>query len=204
MIHMKNQLTVTMWIVVGAVVVLGGEFLLTRWYPGHRQRVIESTLKLLPYRSDSLGVAMSVAAGIYGKVRDFPGGIRIYRPEILGTGPSITITSSPNPSHQDSFGDQELADLQTRGVSQGILGYNFEHTHFNGRDAVLIWKYDSAHRWMVVTGRVIAADRIVEAVCNTGDDDQALYTSACDASLRTIQLLGSPPPQANASGTTAN
>ncbi len=201
---MKNQLTVTMWIVIGAVVILGGEFLITHWYPGHHERVIESTLKLLPYRSDSLGIEMNVAAGIYGKVTDFPGGIRIYRPELLGTGPSITITSAPNPSHLDTFSDQKLAQLETRGVTQGILGYNFEHTKFNGRDAVLIWKYDSAHRWMVVTGRVIAPDRIVRAVCTTGDDDQTLFTSACSMSLRTIQLLGSPPPESDSAPTEVN
>ena len=201
---MKNQLTVTMWIVIGAAVILGGEFLLTRWYPGHRQRVIENTLRLLPYRSDSLGVAMQVAAGIYGRVDDFPGGIRIYRPELLSAGPSIAVTSEPNPTHQDSFTAQKLAELETQGVTQGILGYNFEHTKINGRDAVLIWKYDTARRWMVVTGRVMAADRIVQAVCNTGDEDQTVYTSACESSLRTMQLLGSPPPESESTATTAN
>jgi hypothetical protein len=181
-------------IIVGGLLLLGLEYLLTKWYPVHREHVVENTLRLLPYRSDSLGIEMRVAAGIYGKVRDFPGGIRIYRPEILGQGPSITLTSEPNPSHQSTFSDQMLAELETQGVTHGILGYNFDHEKINGRDAVLIWRYDSAHRWTVVTARVIAPDRIVQGVCKTGDEDQALFTSACESSLRTIQLLGSPPP----------
>ncbi|MGH9431721.1 MAG: hypothetical protein ACRD3T_09275 [Terriglobia bacterium] len=201
---MKNQLTVAMIIVIAGAIILGGEFLLTNWYPGHRQRVVASTLKPLPYRSDSLGVEMRVAAGIYGKVRDFPGGIRIYRPQLTGGGPSIVITSLPNPSHQDKFSDQRLAELETQGVRKGIQGYNFEHTKINDRDAVMMWRYDPVHRWMQVTGRVIATDRIVQAVCISGADDQALFTSACEQSLRTIQLLGSAPSTSSSTAATAN
>jgi hypothetical protein len=201
---MKTQLTVAMIIVIAAVVLLGGEFLITRWYPGHKERVAAATLKPLPYRSDSLGVQMNIAAGIYGKVRDFPGGIRVYRPELLGVGPAIVITSQPNPTHQDQFSDQTLATLETLGVSQGIPGYNFQHFKINDRDAVMMWRYDRAHRWMQVTGRVIASDRIVQAVCTTGDADQALYTTACEQSLRTIQLIGSAPPSPSSATSVAN
>ncbi|MGH9455183.1 MAG: hypothetical protein ACRD2O_14570, partial [Terriglobia bacterium] len=118
--------------------------------------------------------------------------------------PAIVITSEPNPSNQDKFTDQTLADLQTQGVTKGIPGYNFEHTKINDRDAVLIWKYDAVHRWMEVTGRVMASDRIVQAVCTTGQENQALFTTACAASLRTIQMLGSPPPPSSAPAMSVN
>src|ERR1043165_3014063 len=90
------------------ILVVGGgglavEYVLVKWWPVHKQRVEEQTLALLPYRNDGLGIEMQIAAGIYGKVRTFPGGVRIYRPRLIGTGPSISITSQPNPEHSFEF-----------------------------------------------------------------------------------------------------
>ncbi len=41
-------------------------------------------LRLLPYRNDSRGVEMQVAAGIYGGVEDFRGGVKITVPWSIG------------------------------------------------------------------------------------------------------------------------
>ncbi len=46
-------------------------------------RAVSSSNPLPPlppdYRNDSLGVDMQIAAGLYGEVESFPGGVRIVR-----------------------------------------------------------------------------------------------------------------------------
>ena len=185
------------WIVGILIVVLGGGFLaveyfLVKWYPRHQAQVSENTLRLLPYQNDGLGIEMQVAAGIYGKVESFSGGVRIYRPRLFGAGPSLTIASQPNPDHTWEFTPQILAVWETDGVTKGIPRYHFEKTTINNRDAVILRQ--SRDRTMVMTARIMSADRIVEAVCSVDGEDEALFLQACDESVRTIKLAGPEPP----------
>jgi len=195
---MKNDGFSMQWIVGILIVVLGGGFLaveyfLVKWYPRHEQQVTENTLKLLSYQNDGLGIEMQVAAGIYGKVDSFGGGVRIYRPRFLvSVGPSLTITSQPNPDHTWEFTPQILAVWETDGVTKGIPRYHFEKTTINNRDAVIIRQ--SRDRTMILTARIMSADRIVEAVCSVDGEDETLFLEACDESVRTLKLAGPEPP----------
>ncbi|MGH9358799.1 MAG: hypothetical protein ACRD22_08500 [Terriglobia bacterium] len=189
---MTRQRTITYILIVAGVVILGGEYLLVRWYPGHKQRVAEAALQLLPYQNDGLGVQMKIAAGIYGQVEVYPGGIKIYRPSIFEKGPSIALTSQANTTGFSEFSSQTLAEWETAGVQNELSGYEFEHLTINKRDAVMIWEYLPQSRSMQVTARIMAPDRILEAVCDTGSANQAIYTPACDESLKSIALSGPP------------
>jgi len=186
-------------VVALVILVVGGgglalEYVLVKWWPVHKERVTEETLALLPYRNDGLGVEMQIASGIYGKVRSFPGGVRIYRPRLVGTGPAITINSQPNPDHSFEFSPQLLAVWQTDGVQKGIPSYRFEHAQIMKRDAALIWQYKN--RRMLLTLREISPDRIIEANCTAGDEsNESLYMQACESSLRTIKVSGPEPPE---------
>ena len=177
-------------VVVGGGIVLG-EYFLVKWYPKHEERVREETLKLLPYRNSTLGMEMQVAAGIYGKVSDFPGGVRIDRSKFWSIGPSLTITSQANPGQDAEFSPQVLAKWQTQGVTEDIPSYRFQHTKINNRDAVLIWQYKD--RLQYVTARVISPERIVEATCSPGRSDEELFMEACEESLHTIKVEGPEP-----------
>ncbi len=196
---MTYQRTVTYILLVAGAIILGGEYFLVRWYPGHKQRVADAALELLPYQNDGLGIQMKVAAGIYGKVEVYPGGIEIYRPSLFEKGPSITLTTQANTTGFSMFSPQTLADWETAGVQNELSGYDFEHLTINNRDAVMIWQYMPQTQSMQVTARIMAPDRILQAVCDTGNADQAVYTPACDESLKSIVLAGppsvlSPPP----------
>jgi hypothetical protein len=186
------QLSVGLGIVILGGLLVGGEYLLVKWWPRHKQHVAEETLKLLPYRNDALGVTMQVAAGIYGKVDTFPDGAKIYRPKFWSVGPSLTLTTQPNPDKASEFTPQLLAQWETRGTYEEIPRYTFDRTNIQGRDAVLIWFYRDRAMW--VTAHIISPDRIVEADCTTGHSDETLYVQACEESLRTIQVAGPPPP----------
>jgi hypothetical protein len=186
------QLRVGLGIVILGGMLVGGEYLLVKWWPGHEQRVSEATLKLLPYRNDALGVTMQVAAGIYGKVDTFADGAKIYRPNFWSTGPSLTLTTQPNPDKSFEFTPQILAKWQTRGTIEEIPRYTFERTQIQNRDAVLIWYYRDRAMW--VTAHIISPDHIVQADCSTGRADEALYLQACEESLRSIQVAGPQPP----------
>jgi hypothetical protein len=189
-----TQLTVALLILLVGGGALGGEFFLVKWLPKHRERVREETLELMPYQNAALGVEMQIAAGLYGKVEDFPGGVRITRPKFWSIPPALTLTSQPNPDATFEFSPQVLAKWQTQGVYQEIPRYHFERTKINNRDAVLIWQY--ANRAMLLTARVISPERIVEAACTPGREDEDLYMRACDESVRTLKVAGpeSPPP----------
>ena len=117
------QLIVGLVIVLGGATFLGIEYFLVKWYPRHQQRVVEATLKQLPYRSATLGIEMQVATGLYGTVEDFPGGVRIQRPSFWSVGPSLTITSQPNPDQTAEFSPEVLAKWQTRGTLEEIPQY---------------------------------------------------------------------------------
>jgi len=187
-----TQLIVGLLIVLVGGGVLAGEYFLVKWYPRHKQRVTEETLKLLPYRNDSLGIEMQVAAGLYGRVNNFPGGVRITRPKFWSIGPSLTITSQPNPDQATEFSPQVLAKWQTMGAYEEIPRYHFERAKINKRDAVLIWQYKD--RAMLLTARVISSDRLVEAYCTPGQADEAVFMQACESSVRTLKVAGPEPP----------
>jgi hypothetical protein len=147
---------------------------------------------LLPYRNDSLGIEMQVAAGLYGKVESFPGGVKILSTKFWSVGPSLTITSQPNPDQNAEFSPEVLARWETRGVNEELPRYHFEHTKINNRDSVLIRQYKG--RAMLLTARVISPDRLIEADCSPGAADEDLYMEACEESLRTIKIAGPEPP----------
>ena len=111
--EMPTQLIVGVLILLIGGAIVGGEYLLVQWWPRHEQRVRDEVLTLLPYRNETLGVEMQVAAGIYGKVQGFPGGVRIERSKFWSIGPSLTITMQPNPDQSAEFSPQVLAKWQT-------------------------------------------------------------------------------------------
>ncbi len=185
------QLVVAVVILLVGGVLLGGEYVFVKWYPYHKQRVAEDTLRLVPYGNDALGIEMQVAAGIYGKAESFPGGVKIYRPKFWSVGPSLIITSQPNPDGASEFSPQILAKWETAGTYQEIPRYSFEHTKVMNRDAVFIGQYKD--RAMLLTARVISPDRIIEADCTPGRANEALYMQACDSSLRTMKVAGPEP-----------
>jgi len=189
-----TQLIVGLGILLVGGGIVGGEYLLVRWYPRHIEAVKAETLKPIAYKNDALGIEMQVAAGFFGKVESFAGGVRIIRPKFWSIGPSITITSQPNPDQSVAFTEQVLAKWETLGVTEDLPRFHFEHTRLDNRDAVLIWQYKD--RAMLLTARVISPDRLVEVNCTPGRADEDLFVQACDASLRTIKVAGpaSPPP----------
>jgi len=190
--EIPTQLLVGLLIVLIGGGFLGVEYIVVKWYPRHRQRVAEATLRLLPYRNDNLGVEIQVAAGIYGRIESFPGGVRIMRPKFWSIGPSLTITSQPNPDQSTEFSPELLAKWQTQGTLQEIPRYQFEHTKIHNRDAVLIEQ--SKDRSMLLTARVISSERIIEADCTPGMADEELFMQACEQSLRTLKVAGPEPP----------
>lgn len=192
------QLTVALGILLIGGTMVGGEYFLVKWYPKHKQRVAEDVLAQLPYHSESLGVDVQIASGLYGKVEPFPGGVKIFKSKFMSIGPSLTLTEQPNPDKSFEFTPQLLAKWQTRGTYEEIPRYGFEHTKINRRDAVLIW--EQKDRMMLLTAHIMSPDRIVEAACTPGKAEEALYLQACEESLRTIQVAGpeapaEPPPQ---------
>ena len=170
---------------------LGIEYFWVKLAPIHKQHVADETLKLLPYSNESLGVDLQVAAGIYGKVASFPGGVKIYRPQFWGSGPSLTITSAPNVDHAAEFSQEIMAKWETDGVIKQIARYHFEHTKLADRDAVLLQQYTG--RDMLLTAHVISPDHIIEAACVTGSGDPNLMVQACDESLRSLKVAGPKP-----------
>jgi hypothetical protein len=171
---------------------VGGEYLVVKWYPHHEQRVRDETLTLIPYRNDSLGVDMQVATGFYGKVEGFPGGVRIVRPKFWSIGPSLTISSQPNPDRTAEFSPQVLAKWQAQGVTDDLPRYHFENAQIQTRNAVLIRQFKD--RAMLLTTRIISPDRIIEANCSPGQADEDLYMEACEETVRTIKVAGPPTP----------
>jgi hypothetical protein len=190
--HLPTQLIVGLGILLIGGGIVGGEYFLVKWWPTHKAAVIKETLALTPYKDDGLGVEMQVAAGINKKVEPFAGGVRIFSPLFWSIGPSLTLTSQPNPDQSAEFTPQDLAIWQTDGVQHELPRYHFEHTRINDRDAVLIWQYKN--RAMLLTGRVISPDHLVEANCTPGNADEDLYMQACDESVRTIKVAGPPSP----------
>jgi hypothetical protein len=194
-------------ILVGGSALLA-EYVLVKWYPYYEGYKANKVLEALPYQNTTLGIDMQVAAGIYGKVDDFPGGVRIYRSRLFSRGPALIITSQSNPNSADEFSPQLLAKWQTAGTYQKIPDYRFEHTKIQGREAVMIWQsaeharvlpaisfdVSSAENPELVTAHIISPDHIIEANCRPGSSDPALFLRACEESIKSIKVSG-PPPQ---------
>ena len=188
---MKNipaQLIVGLGILVIGGGIVGGEFFLVRWYPQHKEAVIEQTLAPVSYKNDDMGIEMQVAAGIDEKVESFTGGVRFFSPRFWSTGPSLTITSRPNLDKSGDFTPQDLAIWETDGDQHNLPRYTFEHPVINDRNAVLIWQYKN--HAMVLTARVISPDQMVEATALPASADEDLYMQACDESVRSIKVAG--------------
>jgi hypothetical protein len=163
-----------------------------KWYPGHQQRVSEATLKQSPYHNDSLGIDLQIANGLYGNVETFPGGLKISRSTFWSIGPSLTITSLPNPDQTWEFSPEVLAEWESKGVTEELALYHLEHTKINKRDAMLIRQLKG--RIMHLTARIICRERIIEADCSPGGEDEVLYMEACDETLRSTKVAGAEPP----------
>ncbi len=193
---MKMKIPTQLYVGFGILVigggVLAGEYLVVQFYPAYRNKVHERTLKLLPYRNDKLSIEMKVAAGLYGEVEDFAGGVRIKRSKFWSLEPTLTITSRPNPDGTFEFSPYDLAKWQTQGTYEELPGYRYSRTKINNRDAVLIWQYKN--RALLVTARLISPERIVEANCTPGRSDEELYLQACEDSIHTIKVAGPEPP----------
>jgi hypothetical protein len=183
-------LAVSILIIGGGLV--GGEYLLVKWYPGHHQRVSEETLKQRPYHNDSLGIDIQMANGLYGNVETFPGGVKISRSKFWSVGPSLIITSQSNPDQTWEFSPQVLAKWESKGAVEDLPLYHLERTKINNRDAMLIRQLKG--RYMHLTARIICRERIIEADCSPGGEDEVLYMEACDETLRTIKAAGAEPP----------
>ncbi|MGH9344391.1 MAG: hypothetical protein ACRD19_11600 [Terriglobia bacterium] len=189
---MLSQKWATLIILVVAALVLGTEYAVKRWYPVHEQHVEDAALKQLPYQKASLGLQMQVAAGIYGAVADTGDSVKIYRSHISGGSPSITITLLPNPDGASQFTERFLDQAEATDAGSDLPGYQFQHVRLADRDAYIITRPDPQSKITTVTARVIAPDRIIQAVCTTGGADQEAYTQACNESLDSIQLSGPP------------
>jgi hypothetical protein len=192
-----TQLVVGLAILLIGSGIVGGEYLIVKWYPKHQANITSETLTLIPYKNDGLGIDMQVAAGIDQKVEISPGQVRIFSPRIFDTDPSMTLDSQPNPDQSSEFTPQTLAVWETDGSIHSLPRYSFDHIQINGRDAVMIWQ--SVDRHMVLTTRIISPDRIIEAKCTAGGGDESLYMQACEDTVKTIKVAG--PPSAPASGT---
>jgi len=196
MATMKKQLPTQLIVSLGILLIgggiVGGEYFLVKWLPRHKEAVTKETLALTDYNNDDLGFEIQVAAGINAKTEPFAGGVRIFSSRFWSVGPSITITSQPNPDQSFEFTPLDLAKWETDGVLHELPRYHFEHTRINDRDAVLIWQYKN--RAMLLTTRIIAPEHIVEANCTPGNADEDLYMQACDESVRTIKVAGAPSP----------
>jgi hypothetical protein len=186
------QLYVAILVVAVGGCLVGGEYLLVKWYPGHQQRVAEETLKQSPYHNESLGIDMQIAEGLQGNVESFPGGVKIKRSSFWSISPSLTITAQPNPDQTWEFTQEILAEWEARGAVQELPLYHLEHTKIDNRDTMLIRQLKG--RYMHLTARIMTRDRIIEADCSPGGEDEALYMDACDETLRSIKISGPQPP----------
>ncbi len=157
---MKKQIPTQLMVGLGILLIgggiVGGEYFLVKGYPAHKEAVKKETLAPVAYKNDDLGFEMQVAAGIDEKTEPFSGGVRIFASRFWSVGPTLTITSQPNPDQSAEFAPLDLAKWETDGSLHELPRYNFEHTRINNRDAVLIWQYKN--RAMVLTDANHLAD----------------------------------------------
>jgi hypothetical protein len=186
------QLIVGLAIVLIGGGVMGGEFFLVKWLPHHRQAVKQETLKPVPYKNDKLGVELQVSSGFMGEVEDFAGGARITRPKFWSIGPSLTITSQPNPDGTFEFDPKMVAAWQTEGIYKQLPRYHYAREKINNRDAVLIWQYRK--RAMELSVHVITSEHLIELYCTPGKEDEEIYMQACEETVHTLKVAGPEPP----------
>jgi hypothetical protein len=187
-----SQLILAVAILIIGAGLVGGEYLLVKWYPKHQQKVREETLNPRPYHNDSLGIDIQIADGLSGSVESFPGGVKISRSRFWSVSPSLTITTQPNPDQTWEFSPEVLATWESRGATEDLPLYHLEHTKINNRDAMMIRQLKG--RYMHLTARIICQERIIEADCSCGGEDEALFMEACDETLRSIKVSGPEPP----------
>jgi hypothetical protein len=80
---MKNiptQLIVGLGILLVGGGIIGGEYLLVKWYPKHKEAVRTETLAATSYKNDDLGFDLQVAAGINKKIETFPAACGFLHP----------------------------------------------------------------------------------------------------------------------------
>lgn len=215
---MMKKLSIQAKLALGIILIGGSailaEYILVKWYPYYQGYKANKALELLPYQNSQLGIDMKVAEGIYGKVEDFPGGVRIYRSHLFSHGPMLIITSQSNPSNADEFSPQLLAKWETAGTYQEIPDYRFEHTKIEGRDAAMIWQsaehakvlpaisfdVSSTENPQLLTAHIISPDHIIQANCRPGSSDPSLFLRACEESIRTIKVSGPQPKEKSEPG----
>jgi hypothetical protein len=187
---MKTQLIVALAIVLAGGGALGGEYLLVKWLPRHKQDVKDAAQQLLPYQNLGLGIeSMGVPAGLYSTVVDTPGGVRIYRTKFLGGGPWLTMTSQANPEGATDFSDDLLAQWEAIGANIGIMRYHFDHIQSNGHNIAIVWQLQRNNQ-MLMTAHLISADGILQMECSPGVEDEITYTEACESSAKSVKLSG--------------
>lgn len=208
----KLQLSMQVKVALGIILIGGAailvEYTLVKWYPYYEGYKAKNALKLLPYQNKDLGINMKVASGIYGKVEDFPGGVKIYRSHLFSEGPALIITSQSNPSDSFNFSPNLLAKWEVAGSEQDIPGYQFQHTKIQGRDAALIWQSKQHAKVLptisfnssvgnpeLLTAHIISPEHIIEANCRPGSDDKSLFMRACKESIESIKVAGPMPKQ---------
>ena len=184
----SKQFIVSLAILLGGGGFLGAEYFLVKSYPDYQQRKVARLSQLLPYENEDLGIEMRISEGIFGEVEKFAGGVRVRRRRFWSVGPSLSITSRPNPDGINEFASTLLAQLQTRGIREEIPRYRFWHTQINDRDAVLIRLYEG--RSIHLTGRIISPERIVELDCTPGQEDEELFLKLCEDTIRSVKIPG--------------
>ena len=182
----SKQFILSLAILLGGGGFIGAEYFLVKMYPAYERKKIIRLSKLLPYANEDMGIEMKIAEGIFGDVEKFAGGVRIRRKSFWSVGPSISITSRPNPDGTSEFSPTLLARLQTRGIHEEIPRYRFWHTEINGRDAVLIRLYEG--RSLHLRGRIISPERIVELDCTPGQEDEDLFLKLCEDTIRSVTI----------------
>lgn len=189
---MLSQKWVTVIILVIAALILGTEYTIKRWYPAHKHQEEDTALKPLPYENAALGLKMHVSAGFYEKIAASAAGVKIYRSHIMGGSPSITLTLLPNPDRASEFTEKFLDQQDESDPANNAPGYEFQHVRFAGRDGYLVTGPDPRTKITTVMARILAPDRMIQAVCSTGGAKQDVFTEACTESLTSINLSGPP------------
>ena len=184
----SKQFIVSLAILLGGAVFLGAEYFLVKSYPDYQQKKVTRLSQLLPYENEDLGIEMRISEGIFGEVEKFAGGVRVRRRRFWSVGPSLSITSRPNPDGINQFAPTLLAQWQTRGIHEEIPRYRFWHTEINSRDAVLIRLYEG--RSIHLTARIISPERIVELDCTPGQEDEELFLKLCEDTIRSVKIPG--------------
>ncbi len=176
-------------IIIGCVGValLITQLLFLKYYPVYQEMRFTALSEGVPYEDSDLGIRMKIADGLYGEIETIPGGVRIRNNRLWRIGPSILITSRPNPDRSDKFSPTLIAKWQTRGVYEEIPEYAFAHLAINDHDAVIIRMLQGRNMHML--GRIISEERIVEIDCTPGQEDEITYMKLCNQTIRSVKMM---------------